>query len=250
MTRAVLEYKKLLRLTAFGTGLGLLCAAGLPAQTPPETAPPAAAPETAERIYTDEANGITVQEPGNWERGNKDAVQMPGEVSMVWSPDGTTTATIFVQKPGQAVNPWLLLGESAKALKSALNVTSRTEEVRDVAGMKAMYLIVEGMGTGAAIDGKGSVPTLQHWVAVPREQDIVILLLITTTGNYPITGPPFDQMVSSLKLTGSQTPGQQIDPSTLPNQGQPAVDPEPSAPPPPAEPSAPEAPAPPPPVQG
>lgn len=246
-------YTQFLRLTAFGTGLGLLSLAGLQAQMPPATtAPPAGAPTTVERVYTDEVHGITVQEPGNWERGKKEAVSMPGQVSMVWSPDGTTTATIFVQKPGKAVNPWLLLAESAKALKGALNVTSRTEEVRDVAGMKAMYLLVEGMGTGAAIDGKGTVPTLQHWVAIPRQEDIVILLLITTSGNYSITGPPFDQMVSSLQLTGEQTPGQQIDPSTLPNQGQPMA---PAAPAHPdhsnhAAPAAPEPPPPPPPARG
>ena len=250
--------KKLFRPIAWTLGIGvLLSCSGLLAQQPPASTPPPPAPPpttapeapagaTVERVYTDDQYGFTVNEPGNWQRGKVEAVRVPGEARMVWSPDGTTTITIFVQKPpsGKPVSPWLLLAESEKGLKAALNVTTRESEVRDVGGMKAMWLVVEGAGTGAAIDGKGSVPTIQHWVAVPRAQgDILIFLLITTSGNYSITGPVFVDMLKTVKISGEQLPAQQVEPPAKPVK--PAV---PGAPPAPGAPGAPGAPATPPPA--
>jgi hypothetical protein len=268
---------QLLRTTVLGMGLCLVSVPGLWAQMQPQPQTPPAAPDPtaaqqpattetpanpADRIYRDETYGFTVNDPGNWQRGKIESVRVPGEARQVWSPDGTTTLTIFVQKVGKAVNPWLLLEQSAKGLQTALNVTIREQEVRDVGGLKAMWLVVDGMGTGAAIDGKGTVPTSQHWVAIPREQgDILVFLLITTQGNYSITDPIFVQMLGTLQVTGTQTAGQQVDPSTLPNGGKPTTTPsngaQPAAPMAPAAPAAPatpppaeQAPPPPPPARG
>jgi len=81
----------------------------------------------------------------------------------------------------QADQPWLLLAESEKGLKAAFNVTTKESEVRDVGGMKRC-----GWWSRArhrrGHRRQGSVPTIQHWVAVPRAQgDILIFLLITTS---------------------------------------------------------------------
>lgn len=256
------------RTTVLGMGLCLVSVPGLWAQMPqqpqpqtPPAAPDPSAPQQpataetpanpADRVFTDDTYGYSVSDPGNWQRGKVESVRVPGEARQVWSPDGTTTVTVFVQKVGKAVNPWLLLDESAKGLKTALNVTVREQEVRDVGGLKAMWLVVDGQGTGAAIDGKGAVPTSQHWVAIPREQgDILVFLLITTQGNFSITDPIFVQMLGTLKVTGTQTAGQQVDPSTLPNGGKPTNGAHPAAPAAPATPPAEPAPPPPPPARG
>jgi len=68
-----------------------------------------------------------------------------------------------------------------------------------------MWLVVKGKGTGGIIDGKGQVETVQHWVAVPREKDVVVMLLTCPAGDYDQSKKPFEVTVQSLKLTGSQT---------------------------------------------
>ena len=186
-----------------------------------------------DRIFDDSQYGINVAFPGNWQQGKNSGVNVPGEVRAVWSPDGTTTIVMFIQKPktgGKPVNPWILLDQSADALQQGLKATVDTREVRDVGGLKAMWLVITGNGTGAAIDGKGTVPTSQHWVAIPRTDDMIILLLNTPQGNFSITDPVFQTMLGTMKITGTQAPEQQVEAHLKPAAGAPAKPAAPSAP--------------------
>ncbi len=48
-------------------------------------------------------------------------------------------------------------------LKKALGAKVIEKDVRSIDEKSSMSLIIEGKGTGAALDGKGAVQTSQHW---------------------------------------------------------------------------------------
>jgi hypothetical protein len=53
------------------------------------------------------------------------------------------------------------------------------------------------------------VRTTQHWLAVPREKDVVIFLMTTPDEKFAANEATFQAMLSSAKLSGTQTPDQQ-----------------------------------------
>ena len=68
-----------------------------------------------------------------------------------------------------------------------------------------MWLIVEGKGTGGAIDGKGDVQTTQHWVAIPREKDIVVALLTSPASDFAENRKSFEAALKTFEVGGEQT---------------------------------------------
>jgi hypothetical protein len=153
----------------------------------------------------DEDYGFKVAAPGTWQRASASGVGVPGEVCRVWSTGRSTTIVVFMQKPNQAVSPRLVLDESAKAMKTSLGCDIQEQQVKDVAGMRAMWLVATGNGTGAALDGMGSVRTSQHWVAVPRDKDIIVLLLTAPESEFKSASEAFHAMLKSLEVSGKQT---------------------------------------------
>lgn len=153
--------------------------------------------------------GLSFTPPQGWQQGDPTKLTLPGTVCCVWSPDGTTSVSIFVQNSGKPYNPRVLLEQSAEALEKGLNAEVRTKEVVTVGGMRGFSLVVSGPGTGAAIDGKGTVRTNQHWIAIPRDKDVVIFLMTTPDEKFAANDAAFQTMLSSLKVTGTQTPDQQ-----------------------------------------
>jgi hypothetical protein len=166
---------------------------------------PAAAQEKPKRTYVDEDYGFKVASPGNWQRASPSGISVPGEVCRVWSPGQTSTIVIFMQKPNQAVSPRYVLDASAKAMKTSLGSNIQEQEVKEVAGMRAMWLLVTGKGTGGALDGKGNVRTSQRWVAIPREKDIIVLLLTAPEAEFKHADEVFQAMLKTLEVTGKQT---------------------------------------------
>jgi hypothetical protein len=183
-------------------------APGTPA-TPPaaqgtEMAAPPAAGGTGQAGF-----GFTLTAPQGWTQAtDTSTITVPGEVCCAWSPDGTSTLVVFRQKPKGAVNPRALVDQSAKAYQTSLGATVDAQEVRDVGGMRAMWMIVTGKGNGAAIDGKGTVPTSQHWVAIPRSTDVLIFLLTAPQDKFAAYDAALQQALSAVQLTGTQTAGQ------------------------------------------
>src|SRR5207237_2576257 len=122
-----------------------------------------------------------------------------------WTGPGGSSLLVFAQEPGAAVDPRSMLDSSAASQRANLGVEVLTQEVRTVGKMRAMWLAIKGKGTGGAIDGTGDTETVQHWVAIPREKDVVVLLLTCPAADYERSKASFSAAVESLKLSGAQT---------------------------------------------
>lgn len=155
--------------------------------------------------YTDEKYEFSVTVPEPWKPARLQTFSVPGVIRNAWSGKNSASIVAFVQEPDMAYSPRFLVDASAKAIKENLKGKIVAQEVRTVAGKKAMWLIMEGPGTGAAITGEGDVTTTQHWVAIPRKTDIVILLLTSPTADAASHKSSFEKAVASLTVKGEQT---------------------------------------------
>jgi hypothetical protein len=153
--------------------------------------------------------GLSFAPPQGWAAGDPTKFAVPGTICCVWSPDNASSVAVFVQNSGKPYNPRVLLEQSAEGLQKSLGAEVRQKDVINVGGMKGFSLVVSGNGTGAGIDGKGTVRTDQHWVAIPRDKDVVILLMTTADDKFAANEAAFQTMLSSLKVSGTQTPDQQ-----------------------------------------
>jgi hypothetical protein len=149
---------------------------------------------------------VTVTEP--WKNARLLDYTVPGVARAAYSRPGGASIVLFVQEPGTAFEPRFLVDESAKSMEKNLGATVREKDVRSVAGKKAMWLVVEGNGTGGAIDGQGVVKTTQHWVAIPREKDIIVALLTSPTSEFAENRKTFEESIKTLVVGGKQTAAQ------------------------------------------
>ena len=157
------------------------------------------------KAFSDEWCGFSVNVTEPWQRAALSGYTAPGAVRCAWSGPNKASIVIFIQEPGVAVNPRVMLDGSVKAQKDKLGATVSVEAVRAIGDMQAMWMVVSGKGNGGAIDNQGNIKTTQHWVAVPRERDVVIVLLTCPESNYARLQKSFEAAVASLKLSGSQT---------------------------------------------
>jgi hypothetical protein len=175
---------------------------------PPADSMTAPNPNAAKGIPPEQM-GLSFAPPAGWQQGDPTKFTLPGSICCVWSPDNISSVAIFAQNSGKPYNPRTFLEQSAQGLQKGLGVEVRQKDVVNVGGMRGFSLVVSGQGTGASIDGKGTVRTDQHWVAVPREKDVVIFLMITPDDKFAANEAAFQGMLGSLKITGTQTPDQQ-----------------------------------------
>jgi hypothetical protein len=185
---------------------------GQPATAPPApgTAPAApAAPAPAAGGIPPEQMGLSFEPPQGWQQGDATKFTVPGNICCVWSPDNISSVAVFAQNSGKPYNPRVLLDQSADGLQKSLGAEVKLKEIVDIGGMRGFSLVVSGPGTGAGIDGKGTVRTTQHWVAVPRDKDVVIFLMTTPDEKFAANEAAFQTMLGTLKITGTQTPDQQ-----------------------------------------
>jgi hypothetical protein len=153
--------------------------------------------------------GLSFAPPQGWQQGDPTKFAVPGTICCVWSPDNASSVAVFVQNSGKPYNPRTLLEQSAEGLQKSLGAEVRQKDVVNVGGMRGFSLVVSGKGTGAGIDGKGTIITDQHWVAVPRDKDVVIFLMTSADDKFAANEAAFQAMLSSLRITGTQTPDQQ-----------------------------------------
>jgi hypothetical protein len=133
---------------------------------------------------------ISIPEP--WQSADPKSFGVPGTLRKAYSHSDNASITLFIQLPDQAIAPrW--------------KATVKEKEVKSVAGKQAMWMVVEGAGTGGTIDGKGAISTTQQWVAIPREKDIVVLLLTCPSKDFPSNQKTFQEAIESLKVGGVQT---------------------------------------------
>jgi hypothetical protein len=178
----------------------------------PATAPPADAtapnPNAAKGIPPEQM-GLSFAPPQGWQQGDPSKFTVPGNICCVWSADNISSIAIFAQNSPKPYNPRTLLEQSAQGLQKSLGAEVTTKELITVGGMRAFSLVVSGPGTGAGIDGKGTVKTDQHWVAVTREKDVVIFLMTSPDDKFAANEAVFQTLLGSMKITGTQTPDQQ-----------------------------------------
>lgn len=166
---------------------------------------PGSAAEEKARTVSDDWCGFSIKVSEPWQKTRLKGITVPGVVRCAWSGPNKSSVVIFLQEPGIAVSPRAMLDGSVKSVKEQLSATVSVQELRRVGGMKAMWLVFTGKGTGSALDGKGDVKTTQHWVAVPRERDVLVLLLTCPEADYEKLQKSLEAAVGSLKLSGSQT---------------------------------------------
>ncbi len=134
--------------------------------------------------YFDSEYGFAINLGTDWRPTSLDAFTVPGIARAAYSRPGGVSLNLFIQETGDLVDASWMLAESAKAQEEKLSARVLEKEVRKIAGRDAMWMIAEGQGTGSAIDGKGPVQTTQHWIAIPRETDVVVALLTSPSGTF------------------------------------------------------------------
>lgn len=159
--------------------------------------------------YSDEKFEFRLTVPAPWADAPLSGYVVPGTARAVWSGPANSSIVAFIQEPGQAISPRLLVDESAKAMKEKLGCKIDAADVKTVAGMKAMWMVATGKGSGGTLNGTGEVETTTHWVAIPREKDVVVLLLTCPAADYEARRPSFEKALKSLKIGGKQSAEQQ-----------------------------------------
>jgi hypothetical protein len=160
--------------------------------------------------YSDDKYDFAIEVSEPWKNAPLQGYTVPGVARAAYVGSKGASIVLFVQEPGKAFDPRFLVDESAKSMEKNLGAMVSEKDVRDVDGKKAMSLVVEGKGTGGAIDGKGSVQTSQHWIAIPREKDVVVALLTSPTQDFKTNQKSFLASIKQLKIGGTQTDAQKL----------------------------------------
>jgi len=150
--------------------------------------------------YFDPEYHFAVNLGTDWKPASLDLFTVPGISRAACSRPGGVSLNLFVQETGAYIDPSYLLNESAKAQEEVLSATVLEKEVRQIAGRDAMWMLVEGPGTGSAIDGKGPVKTTQHWIAIPRENDVLVALMTSPAGTFKSNQKLFLKAMETLVL--------------------------------------------------
>jgi len=157
------------------------------------------------KAVSDDWCGFSLRIGEPWQRAPLKGYTTPGAIRCAWSGPNQSSVVICLQEPGSAVSPRVILDASVASLTKDLGATVSVQEVKAIVGMQAMWLVVTGKGTGGAIDAEGNVDTTQHWVAIPRDRDVLVLLLTCPTADYADLQKSFAAAVGSLKVSGSQS---------------------------------------------
>jgi hypothetical protein len=173
--------------------------------SPPTTATGAPAATTR----AEDPWGFSLTAPSGWTDGDKSTFKVPGDLRYAFVPPGypktsQASITVFLQKAGQPFTARKLLDTSVEGMKKA-SADATVQEVRTIAGMKSMWMEVAGAGSGGAMGAGGAIRTSQVWAAIPRGNDVLVLLFTTPEAAAAAQRPAFESLVKSLTITGSQT---------------------------------------------
>ena len=163
----------------------------------------------ANKEYIDGKYGFSMTVPGPWTEAPLGGYGVPGVLRAAWSVPAGASITAFVQESG-AVLPRFLVDDLARPIKQNLKGTIQVKDVRTVGGKKAAWMVATGKGNGGTIGVDGGVETTTHWVAVPREKDIVVVLLTCPAADYERNLASFEETIGSMKVEGTQTAAQSL----------------------------------------
>ncbi len=175
-----------------------------------------------QRTFVDEELGLKVAYPDSpWIRGGYELGNffLPGYVVRIWSApsetgragDGpsnyATRLGMFLQFPGKRYQPQELIDISIPGLTASKRSRVIEQNVSEVAGKQAMWLLVEGNSqTGSNLSGSGDVRTRQLWVAIPRTHDgvetIIVFVLNTPAADYDERLKDFLKVIETLEVAG------------------------------------------------
>lgn len=150
--------------------------------------------------YFDAKYRFAVNLGSNWKPAPPDTFTVPGVARAAYTRPGGVSMLLFIQDTGAAVDPSWLLQESTEAQETKLAARVLEKEVRQIAGCDAMWMVVEGAGTGAAITGSGPVKTTQHWIAIPREDHVLVALLTSPAGTFAASQKLFLDAIGTLTV--------------------------------------------------
>jgi len=100
------------------------------------------------KVISDEWCGFSIQRAEPWRRAPLRGYTAPGAIRCAWSGPNGASIVIFLQEPGAAISPRVMLNASVQAQKDKLGATVSVETVRAIADMQAMWMVVSGKGNG------------------------------------------------------------------------------------------------------
>lgn len=150
------------------------------------------APEA--RFYADAALGIRMKAPGWWIRANPALLAAPGKILRAWWKGGDTVILVARLETAKAWSEPETL-EHATAALGFLGAEVQAREVHNFEGLRALGLVAAGTGE----DGE-KARTKQHWVVVPRENDVLLFLLSVPEASFAAAEQIFEKMLASLEI--------------------------------------------------
>ena len=149
------------------------------------------------RLYADDGLGFRMLAPGYWIRANPALLDSPGKILRAWTRDGSAYIALLHWE-GAGGDPESLQAGLAAMLEDGLGAQVQAREVQEIGGLKAVGLVAAGTGER----GEGGRRIRQHWVAVPRQRDVIVLLLSTPEASFLADERTFKKMLSSVVLQG------------------------------------------------
>ncbi|MCA9194160.1 MAG: hypothetical protein KDB03_20465 [Planctomycetales bacterium] len=151
-------------------------------------------------LFEDDQYNFSLYAPSNWDVDRPQNFAVPGLIRAAFSHQGGASIVVFVQEPIRVDAPRTLLEASAKTMKELLSAKIKRQELRQLAGKQAIWLEVEYAGNKGLSDDDNSINTTQHWVAIPREKDVIVLLLTAATRSYAEHEKAFAEVLGSLRV--------------------------------------------------
>jgi hypothetical protein len=153
----------------------------------------------AARLFADEAVGIRMSAPGFWIRANPALLEAPGTILRAWTRDGNATVAVCRRESGGAWSPRELVDGAAAELESGLGAGITARDLHRLGGLNGVELVATGSGE----DGRRLV---QHWVLVPRQRDVIVLLLSTSEASFAADERTFETMLATVVVQDAVKP--------------------------------------------
>ena len=162
----------------------------------------------AARLFADEAVGIRMSAPGFWIRANPALLEVPGTILRAWTRDGKATVVVFRRETDRAWSAQELLERAADELESGLGAEVKARELHRFSGLDVVGVVARG-------SGEDGMQHEQHWVLVPRQRDLIVLLLSTPEVSFDADERTFEKMLASVEIRAAVPAPDPLKSSTL-----------------------------------
>jgi hypothetical protein len=159
----------------------------------------------AARLFADEAVGIRMSAPGFWIRANPALLEVPGAILRAWTRDGRATVVVFRRErlerreTDRAWSAQELMDRVAAELESGLGAEVKARELHRLSGLDVVGVVARG-------SGEDGMQLEQHWVLVPRQRDLIVLLLSAPAVSFDADERTFEKMLASVEIREAAPP--------------------------------------------